>query len=387
MNRKKFDKILRKYSPKEVFVGGRQIAKPFNSWDVKELFSAKKSLFKDEKMEVLIEDNFDKLMAKRYENSLADIINELSQYPEMMPYLTREDTIKKVIMNSNLSEFVDYIGFGNVKKYVSEYVRQNVSWLLENVSIDKIARSLDYVYFASYDQHLIKQYFQDNKQEYLRYCLGDRLKEMNPKSYNSLFKILETVIDRIATRENCMICDLQIIGQGATSCVISLGDTIIKLGSERATFDIPNHHRILQPRIRRDLSKEMNIPAIIEVTDRVLPCYKITNEEKYLIYKDLRESGIVFGDMSSANVGILLKDNMPKHDNNNGLHGQISTILKAGEYVILDNDFIYRDDDPNIPIESFSVDSLAFEKRYRQEKGLDNTLSNEKKKNTINKGR
>ena len=56
---------------------------------------------------------------------------------------------------------------------------------------------------------------------------------------------------------------------GAFSNVLRIGDTIVKVGIPRKTFNIPNDKRILQPYLRNDLSEKFGINAVIEVCDRV----------------------------------------------------------------------------------------------------------------------
>ena len=58
------------------------------------------------------------------------------------------------------------------------------------------------------------------------------------------------------------------------------------------------------------------------------------------------------GDFKYDNVGRLLKDNQPRNNEKNGMIGEVNESLKAGEYVILDTDFIYREGDPNIDLTS-----------------------------------
>ena len=146
-------------------------------------------------------------------------------------------------------------------------------------------------------------------------------------------------------------------------------DTIIKVGTPRKTFDMPNDKRILQPHLRRDLQKELGIAAVIEVADRVDTDFKITEEEMYEVYRDMRERGVVCGDFKYGNIGKLLRDNPPRNNERHGLHGNVTKTLKAGEYVVIDTDFFYKENDPKTELSSDL--SIQFEKRYRREKGLD----------------
>ena len=137
---------------------------------------------------------------------------------------------------------------------------------------------------------------------------------------------------------------------------------IVKVGLPRKTFDIPNDKRILQPYLRKDLSKEYGVEAVIEVSDRVDTDISLSEDELYEIYKDMRNRGIVCGDFKYDNVGKLIKPNISHNDEINGMIGEISETFNSGEYVIIDTDFIYNENDPNIDLTSNL--SSKFENRY-----------------------
>ena len=92
---------------------------------------------------------------------------------------------------------------------------------------------------------------------------------------------------------------------------------------------------------------------------------KLSKEELYAIYKELRDRGIVYGDMREGNIGRLIRDNPPRNDVKNGMIGEINDSLEIGDYVILDTDFIYTENDPKIRI--ISDLSKVFETRYKNE--------------------
>ena len=85
-----------------------------------------------------------------------------------------------------------------------------------------------------------------------------------------------------------------------------------------------------------------------------------------MIYKDMRSRGIVCGDFKYGNIGVLLKDNPPRNNIKNGMIGEVKETLGVGEYVLLDTDFIYKEDDKNIDLTSDM--SRSFESRYQKEK-------------------
>ena len=170
---------------------------------------------------------------------------------------------------------------------------------------------------------------------------------------------------------NYITIDIKKLNGGNYSNVIEIGDKILKIGSERMRFNIPNNEHILVPIIRKDLSIISDIPMVIEVSEKVDTKVNLTDDELYQIYKDLRINGIIWTDVKNDNLGRLLKDNIVHYDNvlldneAKGIEGTSTKTLKKGEYVIIDTDFIYDEDDENI--KWGNMKSMMFETRYINE--------------------
>lgn len=165
------------------------------------------------------------------------------------------------------------------------------------------------------------------------------------------------------------------------SSVFQIGNKILKIGTPRRTYEIPNHRRILQPFIRENFETRDGIPfACVELSEAVVPQKLINYNIVYGIYKELRESGIVWGDAKFENLGVLNDINLPKYKRevfqNNpefvGLNGETEGApLEMGDYVIIDTDFLY----PLAPDEKVSKDSdihlinlsERFEEQYQME--------------------
>lgn len=167
-----------------------------------------------------------------------------------------------------------------------------------------------------------------------------------------------------------------------------IGDYILKIGSMRTNEKIPNDKRILQPIIRQELEPgemknyEYNF---IEVQNAVDKDWHEGMTEKqiedilYEVYADMRSRGIIWTDIKKDNVGRLLKPNKINYtytdidgeekdlrptEEATGIIGEIqeSDVLPAGEYVVLDTDFITRKD-------VITTDMYRkFETRYNLEK-------------------
>lgn len=156
---------------------------------------------------------------------------------------------------------------------------------------------------------------------------------------------------------------------------------MLKVGRERDSYKIPYHKRILQPLIRVDLSElSKTNKGTLEVVEKVDINIKVSEEEVYEIYKELRDDGIIWTDTKQKNVGRLLKDNK-RHWNKSlgqskkavgyregGEFDLNEEILSKGELVILDSDYIFYENDPHI--EWGNPLAIQFEERYQLEKNI-----------------
>ena len=161
---------------------------------------------------------------------------------------------------------------------------------------------------------------------------------------------------------------------GGFSRVLLIGDKVIKLGN-RITKSFPNNPYIVAPLLR----KEFNIngeKCFVEVTERVDTSIKPSKEELYQLFKHLRNLGLKWTDIKGSNVGRLNRkniihwqDNLYPSEDVLGLGTKRGTkILEEGDFVILDADFIYDENDPNINYANNKPLYDEFEKRYQTEK-------------------
>ena len=199
----------------------------------------------------------------------------------------------------------------------------------------------------------------------------------NANSFDDLDVLEDAMVkltDEILINENKKWIDIRPLKSGTYSAVIEIGDKVLKVGLNRTTYDIPYDPRIIQPLIRFKLDKISNLHGTIEVTEKVDTNVKLNNEELYNIYKEIRERKIIYADLKPDNLGILLKDNI-KHWNkelSNDFESlgyekpNCEEILKKGEIVITDTDFIYKEGTEHINWGNET--SHEFEKRYLKEK-------------------
>ena len=218
----------------------------------------------------------------------------------------------------------------------------------------------------------VKDYIDNNEEKAINsiFCETDRLGKMKDPTLKEIIKLM--VLD-VMRNENAKFSDITYNG-GGFSRVLLIGDKIIKLG-DRITKRFPNNPYIITPLLRKEL--EFNCEyCFAEVTERVDTNIKPSIEELYQLFKNLRNLGLVWTDIKEINVGRLRKDNIIHWRENliptNDVLGldikRGKAILKEGDLVILDADFIYDENDQNINYSNNKVLYDEFEKRYQIEK-------------------
>lgn len=346
MNKNKFKKQLN-FALKNKFI---------NAYFINELFEKdKKSFFNNEKIETLIQNSFPTIIKSCDDSTIDILINTLYSHESMRPYLEKEDTIKLILDNAQKYDFDSIITESDLKQQAQKFIYNNFDYVLKNYPTKKIIPIYRYMKLNEEMKIKINKFLDNKKEEFLSEILykvlsDESQEKVGKDKFNALLKYVTDIVDKTLEKEKLQIVDTKILMAGTFSNVIAIGDTIIKLGKERKTFNIPNDERILQPYLRKDLSEELGVNATIEVCDRVETDIKLSDEELYNLYKEMRDRGIVCADIKYGNVGRLLKDNLPRNNEKNGMIGNVTNTLKKGDLVILDTDFIYKENDPNIKI-------------------------------------
>ena len=190
------------------------------------------------------------------------------------------------------------------------------------------------------------------------------------KEYHALISIL---FEDICRSENAKFSEIEYLNTGGFSTVFAVKNKVIKIGKSRETQIFPNNPYIVAPLLRREFIVD-GFKVFIEVTERVKTDV-FDEEELYNLYKNIRNLGLVWGDVALKNAGRLIKDNkihwiedICPSDETLGLEPSIKeVVLPAGSLVVLDADFIYKEGDPNF---QYAYNSLycKFEERYQREK-------------------
>ncbi len=165
------------------------------------------------------------------------------------------------------------------------------------------------------------------------------------------------IFNEVCQNENVTINSIEENYYGTLSRIFFVGDKVIKLGGYRETSIIPNNLFIIRPLLRTYMQVEEGNDRglFIEVTQRVDTSTYIPKEELYKIYAGLRDVGIEWSDVRPSNVGILLEDNVIHWNGELNLfpssimvEGEITgEPLKKGDYVVFDNDGLYRGKAPD----------------------------------------
>lgn len=190
---------------------------------------------------------------------------------------------------------------------------------------------------------------------------------------STLKEIIKLVILDVMKNENVKFSEIT-YSSGSFSYVLLIGDKVIKLG-DRDTKLFPNNPYIIAPLLRKEI-KLNGESCFIEVTERVDTSIKPSQEELYQLYKNLRNLGLIWTDIKETNVGRLKKENVihwketlePSKEVLRLQTKRGETVLKKDDFVILDADFIYDENDPNMNYSNQKARYKKFEKRYQSEK-------------------
>lgn len=179
-----------------------------------------------------------------------------------------------------LDEYVEDLIANNESEYICENMKQlidlgNIQSLIKSGLLEKI-------------KQLNPDKFKETHSAIVCKMAGIRPQFLNSTTLYGLTKI----VNEVAQNENVDISDIEYIGRGSLANVYKLGNKTIKFGESRITDKIPYHKRILQPLLRRRVTGNL----YIEVSEYLSPDNLITDEDAYLIYKELRDDGIIWFD-------------------------------------------------------------------------------------------
>ncbi len=165
-----------------------------------------------------------------------------------------------------------------------------------------------------------------------------------------IYDTIRILIEELANQEDIQLHDIKHLDTGGYSNVLKIGSKVLKLGKKRKNFSVKNNKRFLAC-IREEIKSLFSNDIIItyEITEMVDTKHN-SMVNIYELYKELRDQGLIWTDCHKDNVGILLKDNkvyykgIDKVDRNaTGYTTDNTEILKKGDVVIIDNDYIFTE--------------------------------------------
>ena len=314
---------------------------------------------------IRLKDKFDNFIDSSILKTVSTMNVSSYFYGDMLDRLNEEN--QKIFLNI-LAENKCNIPYSGIM-YSKQVIYDNLPLFTENsqnlYSLMKFVKDNPSAYSK------VKDYIDNNPEKAVNSIFCEINKRVKIED-TTLKEVVKLIILDVLKNENVKLSDITYNGGGLSS-VLLIGNKVIKIG-DRATKCFPNNPYIISPLLRKKL--EFNGEScFVEVTERVDTSKKASKEELYQLFKKLRNLNLTWTDIKEDNVGRLKKENIIHwRQNLNPTDGVLGldvkrgeTILKEGDLVILDADFIYDENDPNINYINNKNIYDEFEKRYQRE--------------------
>lgn len=314
---------------------------------------------------IRLKDKFDNFIDSSILKTVSTMNVSSYFYGDMLDRLNEEN--QKIFLNI-LAENKCNIPYSGIM-YSKQVIYDNLPLFTENsqnlYSLMKFVKDNPSAYSK------VKDYIDNNPEKAINSIFCEINKRVKIED-TTLKEVVKLIILDVLKNENVKLSDITYNGGGLSS-VLLIGNKVIKIG-DRATKSFPNNPYIISPLLRKKL--EFNGEScFVEVTERVDTSKKASKEELYQLFKKLRNLNLTWTDIKEDNVGRLKKENIIHwRQNLNPTDGVLGldvkrgeTILKEGDLVILDADFIYDANDPNINYINNKDIYDEFEKRYQSE--------------------
>lgn len=314
---------------------------------------------------IRLKDKFDNFIDSSILKTVSTMNVSSYFYGDMLDRLNEEN--QKIFLNI-LAENKCNIPYSGIM-YSKQVIYDNLPLFTENsqnlYSLMKFVKDNPSAYSK------VKDYIDNNPEKAINSIFCEINKRVKIED-TTLKEVVKLIILDVLKNENVKLSDITYNGGGLSS-VLLIGNKVIKIG-DRATKSFPNNPYIISPLLRKKL--EFNGEScFVEVTERVDTSKKASKEELYQLFKKLRNLNLTWTDIKEDNVGRLKKENIIHwRQNLNPTDGVLGldvkrgeTILKEGDLVILDADFIYDENDPNINYINNKNIYDEFEKRYQSE--------------------
>lgn len=332
--------------------------------------------------------NFNNDYVKSHFTNIFNYGNSLLFYKKCLDFLMNNGVNANSIINlldaNNVA--VDYNNFTVAmleKTHNASLIMNNIDYFLINnhklLEFKKILVSFDYK--LKYNEE-INDYIDTNPDLIIReIAIFNDIISVDVIEKEKYTSFLKQLIEEILQNEKLNYHDIEYLDKGCYSKVYKIGDKVLKIGNKRKKFNIPFNKRFLKPLYRQNISSLDGKKTLfcIEITECV-DTNDITDDDVYKVYKELRDEGLIWTDCKRSNLGRLKKDNKIYFDgitsvskNSTGYLDDNDEILKKGELVIIDNDYIFPEteffDLYDGDYSSFAFEIFKkYENRYNKEK-------------------
>lgn len=317
-------------------------------------------LFKDEKNKVKLFFDINKIIninkcEKKY--NFSNIFNK---------------SIKQI--DFNISYEVIYFLYHSKYKNV---VNDNFNYLLE-----KTDHILELKKLVKDDENLLSEinnYINNNPDKLICEILTKGfLLDLETLHKERVFDLLKELISELLLNQKLNYSDVEYLGLGSYTYVVNIGTKVLKVGKKRKTFVLENNKRFLKPILRTEIMSinSNEILGCIEITEKV-DTSNIKRKDIYVLFKELRDKGYIWVDCKKSNVGKLVRKNKIYFDDLTFENEVINYTtdnqeeLEQGELVILDNDYIFTEDEfdklPEKIKESYLIWISSYETKYQKE--------------------
>ncbi len=312
------------------------------------------------------------IFSYRMLDTITDLnINDSFCYSNL--FVRMEDNQKHTFLSLALEKKldIDFLLFDLNSEDV-KFIEQNVESFAENVtdliSLRKVIRN------NPDSLKKINSYIDNHPRKIINSIVDRVFRQSEKKDRKELTEFLELLVKDICENEHVPISKLDYLSSGTFSSVYKIKDKILKISLSRGTERFPNNPYIIKPLLRKGVNLDGD-KVFVEVTERVATG-RIKEEDLYQLYKKLRDLNIIWTDVATRNAGYLLKDNViswreelsPEDDVLELSEKRGDDSLKKGELVVLDSDFLFDENDPDIKYMNDNELQKRFEKRYRREK-------------------
>ncbi len=226
------------------------------------------------------------------------------------------------LVKENLTLITKYSHVSEINRMLDELNDQLSLGLLDNADILKILKAK---LSGKNEEHLtIGAIIKSGKSDYLKTILNHLLEQEGVEDFVSIG------------------------GDGNWSnLVFRIGSKVLKLGFIRNNPNCPQHYRILVPEMYEIIFDYEGEPVLYIEIQQFLSQEGITKEDIANFYKDLQNDGFTYLDSRGSNpinFGLLSELVASEICENN----KVSESFKNKALVLIDRDFVWHKDDPNI---------------------------------------